>query len=157
MSGQKRSRIEDDQEEHMISKKHGVTKRTVKKWIAENDKSLQTLRWLHFKMSADHEHVAILKCAVCSQFKEKLVFMQNFRPAFINGTTNICVSVFKDHAETTMHCRAMILDWKQQESSAVEYAPIAKALWETNIDEATKRKLKRKFDVAYMIAKVLLQ
>ena len=34
-----------------------------------------------------------------------------------------------------------------------EYAPIAKALSKANINQATKGKLKRKFNVAYMSAK----
>ena len=33
----------------------------------------------------------------------------------------------------------------------VEYSPIVKALAQANINETTKAKLKRKFDVAYMI------
>ena len=41
-------------------------------------------------------------------------------------------------------------------SSVVEYSPIAKALAQANINETTKAKLKRKFDVAYMIVKVNL-
>ena len=104
-------------------------------------------------MSSDREHVTVLKCDVCSRFKDKLVSMRNFRPAFIDGTTNIRASTFKDHAETAMHRQAMLLVQKEIASSVVEYAPIAKAFTKANINEATKAKLKRKFDVAYIIAK----
>ena len=97
-------------------------------------------------MSSDREHVTVLKCDVCSRFKDKLVSMRNFRPAFIDGTTNI-------RAETAMHHQAMLLVQKEIASSVVEYTPIAKAFTKANINEATKAKLKRKFDVAYMIAK----
>ena len=153
MSGQKRPRHEDDCEGCTGSKKRSITRRTVEKWIAEKDKSLQTLSWLRFEMSSDREHVTVLKCDVCSRFKDKLVSMRNFRPAFIDGTTNIRASTFKDHAETAMHHQAMLLAQKEIASSVVEYAPIAKAFAKANINEATKAKLKRKFDVAYMIAK----
>ena len=95
----------------------------------------------------------VLKCDVCTRFKDKLISMRNFRPAFIDRTTNIWASTFKDHAATAMHCQAMLLAQKETASSMVEYAPIVKAFAKANINEETKAKLKRKFDVAYMIAK----
>ena len=52
-----------------------------------------------------------------------------------------------------MHRQAMLLAQKEIASSVVEYAPIVKAFAKANINETTKAKLKRKFDVAYMIAK----
>ena len=125
MSGQKRPRHEDDREGCTSSKKRSITRRTVEKWIAENDKSLQTLSWVRFEMSSDREHVTVLKCDVCSRFKDKLVSIRNFRPAFIDGTTNILASTFKDHTETAMHRQAMLLALKEIASSVVEYAPIA--------------------------------
>jgi hypothetical protein len=63
----------------------------VEKWIVENDMDLDTLVWLKFEM-ADQEHVAVLKCSVCSRFVDKLESMRNFRPAFIDGTSNIRIS-----------------------------------------------------------------
>ena len=42
------------------SKKCAVMKKTVEKWISENDKSLHTIRWLHFE--DDKELVTKLKC-----------------------------------------------------------------------------------------------
>ena len=46
-----------------------------------------------------------------------------------------------------------MLDKKEKASSMVEYAPIAKALADASINEVATGKLKRKFDVAYMIVK----
>jgi len=54
-----------------------------------------------------------------------------------------------------MHCRAMLLVQKRQQL-VVKHAPIAKAFAKANMDETTKAKLKRKFDVAYMIARKTL-
>ena len=42
-------------------KKRGVTTKTVYKWIADNDKTLNTTTWLKYD-KADREHVATLKC-----------------------------------------------------------------------------------------------
>ena len=52
-----------------------------------------------------------------------------------------------------MHCRAMILFKKERAANPCDYVPIAKALAETSMDSATVESLKRKFDVAYTIAK----
>ena len=95
--------------------------------MVENDRTLNTSLWLKFDM-ADRDHVATLRCAVCSQFKEKLACMRNFRPAFIEGTTNIRTSTMKEHTATDMHARAMGLCKKQHASSICEYAPIAQRL-----------------------------
>ena len=95
--------------------------RAVEKWVAENDKVLNTSVWLKFER-ADHDHVLSLKCAVCSRFKDKLVSMGNHRPTFVEGTTNVRTSLFKEHAVTNMHARAMVLFKKQQSSTVCKYA-----------------------------------
>ena len=70
-------------------KRRPVQRRTVEKWIAENDRELNTSLWLKFEM-ADREHVSLLKCSVCSEF------MRNFKAAFIDGSANIRLSSVKD-------------------------------------------------------------
>ena len=50
-----------------------------------------------------------------------------------------------------MHMRAMSLFKKQQSGDITEYAPIAKAL--LKMDNSSQETLKRKFDVAFFIAK----
>ena len=158
MSGRKRQRVASSSSEAGSSstsgepKKRAVQRRTVEKWISELDREFDTSLWLKFDM-ADREHVALLKCSICSQFSDKLDSMRNFRPAFINGTANIRVSTVKDHAATDMHARAMLLLKKQQSSNVVEYAPIARCFAHASIDEATREKIKKKVDIAYMIAK----
>ena len=52
-----------------------------------------------------------------------------------------------------MHARATVLFKKQRASSVCEYAPIAAALLQPSMDDATREWMKRKFDTAYMIAK----
>ena len=125
-----------------VAKKRAVHRRTVEKWITENDRAMNTATWLKFEM-ADRDHVAVLKCVVCSQFNAKLESMRNYRPAFIDGTSNVRTSTFKEHAYTDMHCRAMILFKKERAANPCDYAPIAKALAETSTDAATAESLKR--------------
>ena len=79
----------------------------MEKWIVDNDHMLNTTTWLKFE-SDHHDHTLSLTYSVCSQFKDKLTSMRNYRPAFIEGTTNARTSAFKDHAATNMHARAMM-------------------------------------------------
>ena len=55
------------------TKKRSVQKKTVEKWVLENDKELNTSVWLKSETAADdRDRVATLKCAVCSRFRERL-------------------------------------------------------------------------------------
>jgi len=97
--------------------------------------------------------VTTLKCKVCGKYRDKLCLMRNYRPAFIEGMSNICALTFKDHVATDMHQRAMTLEAKESASSVMEYAPITRSMAQTNLSEAEKLKIKKKFDMAHMIAK----
>ena len=86
------------------NKKRKLNRRTVEKWISENDKTLNTTLWLRFEVASDdREHVSTLKCSVCKQFKDCLISMQNYNPGFVEGTANTRMSAFKKHACTEMH------------------------------------------------------
>ena len=93
--------------------KQKVTRRTVDKWIVENDKTLNTTIWLKYEMVVDREHVSALKCGVCIQFRERLMSLRNYNSAFINGLKNTRTSSFKEHTETEMHKVSMALYKKQ--------------------------------------------
>ena len=134
------------------AKKRMVQRTTVEKWMKELDKEHSTSLWLKFEV-ADRDHVSLLKCSICSQFSEKLQSMRNFRSAFIDGSSNVRVSNVKEHAGTDMHSSAMHLLKKQHSSSVFEYAPIARCLGDTLMDETTRKAIEKKFDIAYMIAK----
>ena len=91
------------------AKKRNLTKSTVDRWIADNDKALSTSTWLKYDVDT-----AALKCSVCCQFRDKLIGMRNYSAAYIEGSTNLRTSSFKDHAASEMHSRAMLLLKKQQ-------------------------------------------
>lgn len=77
--------------------------------------------------------------------------MRHYNPAFIEGSKNLRALSFKDHAAPEIHTRAMLLLKKEQSSDVREYVPIARALH--GIDLASQLTVKRKFDVAFVIAK----
>ena len=54
---------------------------------------------------------------------------------------NTQTSAFKEHAETEMHKRAMVLYKKQHSTNVCDYAPIARSLLQPLMDEATKEEV----------------
>lgn len=133
-----------------LTKRRALTVSTVKRWIAENDRALNTTTWLTYTAS-DRNFVESLKCSVCIKFQDKLRCMRNFKPGFIDGSRNLRVSSFKDHAASDMHARGMLLLRKESSSSVSDYAPIAKAFH--RLDSGTEALLSKKFEIAYFIAK----
>ena len=113
------------------AKKPGVSVKTVQKWITESDREMSTSAWLKYE-KADCDYVATLKCSMCIQFNEKLRGMRSLR-------LGIC-SWFEEPAIVQL-----------QRSCCYQYAPIANALH--NLDDDAALKVKRKFDIAYLIAK----
>ena len=95
--------------------------------------------------------MASLKCSVCIRFQEKIYSCRNFNSAFIEGSQNLRALSFKDHAVTDMHKRAMVLFHKSRSADVTDYAPIARAL--NTLDQETASRLKRKFEIAYLICK----
>ena len=124
--------------------------KSVDKWISDYDKQLNTTTWLKYSV-VDRVLVESMKCSVCSKFNNKLIGMRNYSSAFIDGSRNLRISSFKDHAASAMHLRAMNLLKKEQGVDICEYAPIAKAI--STMDETAREISKKKFDIAYMIAK----
>ena len=79
--------------------------------------------------------------------------MRNYRPAFIEGTSNVRTStLFKVHANSDRHKYGLVLLKKVQSSRPCEYALIARALAQSLMDDASTTKIKRKFETAYVIA-----
>ena len=149
----KHSRLTDDDSSSSASstsKKSLVSVATVDKWVLDHDKTLNTATWLAYE-KVDRHHVALLRCSVCKRFEERIKNSRNFSPAFIDGTSNLRTLSFKDHAKSDMHGRAMELLRREQSTSVTEYSPIARAFY--RMDESVEKQTKRKFDVAYVIAK----
>ena len=133
------------------SKKPSVSKKTVHKWMRDNDKSLNTSTWLDFEMDGDR--VSLLRCKICCKFKDRLESMRNFRLSYIEGSSNVKTSSFKEHADSEMHKRAMELQRKSQGTATINDAPIVQSLAGSTMDKVALERTKKKFDVAYFIAK----
>ena len=85
--------------------------------VSQHDKQLISLAkvWHGWSQSPPCMHVSSLWFSVCTQFRDRLRSLRNFRPAFIDGTTNVRVSTVKDHAATDMLARAKpTIDWRMR-------------------------------------------
>ena len=129
MAGRKRSVNVNEALLAPDAKRRSVSVKTVEKWISKNDKGLSTATWLVFERTdSDWYHVARLKCSVCTRFKRQLEGVRNYNPAFIDGSTNMKASSFKDHASTEMHKKVMDLHKKSESNYSIQTTPIAKVL-----------------------------
>ena len=136
-------------EQALPSKRRALMVSTVKRWISENDKAVNTADWLTYEVPG-WSVVSSLKCSACSKFQDKLRDMRNFKLGFIDGSRNQQISSVKDHASSDMHSRAMLLLKKASLSSVLDYSPIAKALHKLDAAEAM---LSKKFEIAHFITK----
>lgn len=127
----------------MTRRPRSIQRKTILKWIVENGKELNTSVWFKFETAADdREQVATLRCAICSQFGERLQLMLNYRLAFVESLSNVRTSNFKDPADTDMHKYAMaLLIKKAQSGEPCEYETIAKALAESSMDATSTTKI----------------
>ena len=53
------------------------------------------------------------KCSICERFRDRLMGRRNYSAAYIEGSVNLRVSSYKEHAASEMHARAMLLLKKQ--------------------------------------------
>ena len=110
------------------TKEHSVQKKTIDKWLVENDKELNTSIWLMFETAADDcDHVTTLKCTVCFRFRERLQPMQNYRLHSLK-VLPVCAHPSSRITPTRTCTYTMVLFEKEQYSRPCEYTPIARAL-----------------------------
>ena len=137
MSGQMADAV-NERDSPPPTTKRAVCRKTVEKWIKENDRSLNTTVWLKFD-SDSHDHVNTLSCEVCSRYK--LIGMRNYHPAFVEGTSNVRASSFKDHAVIDMHTRAMALF--RNSATNVTESPIVTSFLRSSMDPTTQDQMGR--------------
>ena len=100
------SRVMTACEEGPPSKKRAASKTTVETWKRQLDREYDTAVWLRYDVSSG-DVVLRLKCSICTEFRDRLSGMKNFRAAFIEGSTNVRKSCVQDHAKSQMHEKAM--------------------------------------------------
>ena len=106
---------------------------------------------------SDKSLVSTLWCEVCRKYERRIDSKKNFSRAWIDGSTNHKTSNVVDHASSEQHKAAIALLRREQAKNASEpvasYSTIARCLHNPSIDPATRERIKKKFDITYLMAK----
>ena len=134
--------------------KRQITLTTFNKWQVQFDRDYNSLCWLRCETN-DNALVEKLWCHACRKYESYITGMKNFSSAWIKGSTNQKTSNVMDHATSEQHTTAMARmqadNAKASKVPLAHYAPIAKRF--SKMDAITKERLKKKFDVCYLLAK----
>ena len=107
----------------------------------------------------DHDKslVSTLWCVVCRQYKTRICRLKNFSRAWIDGSSNHKMSNITDHASSEPHKAAMMHFHKDQAKSrndpVTSYSPIARSLLSSSMDPAVRERVKKKFEISFVLAK----
>lgn len=98
--------------------------------------SIDTSVWLKFETAAGirDPHVARLKWSICARFQSELSTMKNFTTTFIECSSNVRISIIKEHVRSDTHKSAMILYKKSASSVPTEYSSIAHTFAQSSMD-----------------------
>ena len=138
--------------------KRQVTKETFQKWQRTYERDHQSMTWLRAEMD-DHNKslVSSLWCVVCRQYESRVCGLKNFSRAWIDGSSNHKTSNITDHASSEPHKAAMVYFRRDQARSRNEpvtsYSPIARSLLSSSMDPAVRERIKKKFDISFVLAK----
>jgi len=138
--------------------KRQVSKETFIKWQRLHEREFQAMSWLRCSMDhSDKSLVSTLWCEVCRKYERRIESKKNFSRAWITGSTNHKTSNVTDHASSEQHKAAMALLRREQAKNAskpvTSYSTIACCLHNPPMDPASKERLKKKFDISYVLAK----
>ena len=136
--------------------KRQETVTTCEKWQREFDRDYQTLLWLRYDLdTANRLLVDTLWCEVCRTYQARIRYKRYFSAVWVTGSTNHKSSIIADHSKSEQHitCMAyMRADSAKARNEPVEsYAPIARSLLRT--EDSEKEKMKRKFEISYVLAR----
>ena len=99
--------------------------------------------------------VPTLWCDVCRKYEQRICGLKNFSRAWIEGSGNHKTSSIVDHATSDQHKAAMMRlrgdQAKGRNDPVSSYSPIARSL--LTMDDAVKERMKKKFDISYVLAK----
>ena len=134
--------------------KRQITLTTFNKWQVQFDRDYNSLLWLRCETN-NKSLVETLWCHSCRKYERHITGMKNFSRAWIEGSTNQKTSNVVDHAKSEQHVTAMARMYadsaKASKLPLARYAPIAKCF--SKMDAVTKERLKKKFDVCYLLTK----
>ena len=129
---------------------------TYEKWKRDFNVEHKTSLWLRCDRDrADKSLVSTIWCEVCRRYEDKLQGMRNYSSTWIKGSSNHKTSNISDHAKSDQHTFAMAryeADRAKSQGAPVQtYAPIYRSLM--TLDQREVDRMKRKFEICYVMAK----
>ena len=116
------------------------------------------MSWLCCSMDRlDKSLVCTLWCEVCHKYEKRIKSKKNFSRAWIGGSYNQKTSNVMDHASSEQHKVAMAILHREQaknvKESLTSYSTIVRCLHNPSLDPAVRERLKKKFNISYLLAK----
>lgn len=148
-----------DPDQKIKKLKRRVSIATFDKWKRQFDDQYQTLRWLQCDKDTSDYTVTVLWCEVCRKYSDQIRTMRNFSSAWVNGSANQRNSNIVDHAKSEQHAAAMArmradAGESPDEEKVVFVVENAAFLASFPVLDATEtEKMKRKFQICYMMAR----
>ena len=155
-----RDEEKDDKQAESESKEKGkkrmVSAETVeRKWKRETLAAYDADKWLEYDI--EKKNAVNLRCKVCKKYETNISGMKFFRREWITGSSNYRPSSAVDHAKSEPHKYAMRKFLREEEGKSVVETrqPGQKDIVEgiRYMNEKERTQLKRKFEVAYVVAK----
>ena len=136
--------------------KRQVSVATFEKWQRNYDKEHQTLTWLKCEVDkSDRSLVALLWCLACREYESRICSLKNYSHAWVTGSENQRTSNVLDHVVSDQHKAAMAhlrtAQARARKEPVTSYATIARSL--LMLDETERGRMRRKFDLCYLLAK----
>ena len=153
----KRMTASNGAEDALEPKRRKVMYSTYEKWRRDFDRECKTVTWLgcETEIAGGKRWVKRMHCTICKKYKERISGRRNYSERWISGADSLRTSNIRDHAHSDQHQHAMSL--LQSEKAAVRgesissFAPIAAML--STLHDEERETLRRKFDIAYFLAK----
>ena len=115
----------------------------------------QMLSWLQCDLNAKGTHMVSLYCAICRKYEANMRSLKNFRRNWIVGSTNQRTSNLIDHVTSEVHkaskSKLKVERSRARGESAATSTTIGYIL--SSLDDETREKMVKKFDVCFMMAK----
>ena len=111
-----------------------------------------TLSWLRCDDdSHDKSLIEILWCDACRKQEKPLTGVRTFSRVWIAGSNNHKTRNIIDHANSEQHHAAMIQAAKASHQPITSYSHLAHSF--TTMEATTEGRMRRKFDICYVLAK----
>ena len=148
-----------DPNQNIKKLKRRVSLATFDKWKRQFNDQYDTSRWLQCDKDTTDYTVTLLWCEVCRKYSDQIRTMRNFSSAWVNGSANQRNSNIVDHAKSEQHAAAMVRMRAETGESAgdekvvfvVENAAFLASF--PVMDDGEMERMKRKFQICYMMAR----